>query len=145
MIHRMLVLAFLGAAVALPMTALGGMPLPPAAAGLLHDYQIDLRQQNPNFGGFDAARGRALFYSEHQAQGSEKRSCTTCHMQDPTLQGRSDVGKSIAPLAPTANAERFKNAEETEKWFRRNCRWVLGRPCTTQEKGDFITFLFSLP
>ena len=64
---------------------------------------------------------------------------------DPTREGRSDVGKTIAPLAPTANPQRFTDVSETEKWFHRNCRWVLGRTCTAQEKGDFITFLFSLP
>ena len=144
MIPRLWAVAFLCAALAFPLAALGETPLPPAAGGLLQQYQAELRTRNPAFAGFAAARGRTLFLSEHAAQGGERRSCTTCHMRDPRQPGRSDVGKTIAPLAPAANAKRFTDADETEKWFHRNCRWVLGRTCTTQEKGDFITFLFSL-
>jgi hypothetical protein len=28
-----------------------------------------------------------------------------------------------------------------EKWFTRTCQDVLGRACTAQEKGDFITYM----
>jgi len=30
------------------------------------------------------------------------------------------------------------------KWFRRNCKTVLGRECTAQEKGDILTYLSSI-
>jgi hypothetical protein len=54
------------------------------------------------------------------------------------------TGKPIAPLAPAANTERFTDAAKSEKWFRRNCNDVVGRPCTTQEKGDVLAYLMSL-
>ena len=145
MFCRLVIVAVACAALAGPLAALGKTPLTPAAAGLLRQYLAELRKQDAAFAGFDAARGRALFVSAHPGPAGARRGCTTCHMQDPTREGRSDVGKTIAPLAPSANAQRFTNPEDTEKWFHRNCRWVLGRTCTTQEKGDFITFLFSLP
>jgi hypothetical protein len=54
------------------------------------------------------------------------------------------TGKSIAPLAPAVNPERFADAATAEKWFRRNCNDVVGRECTPQEKGDVLTWLISL-
>ena len=54
------------------------------------------------------------------------------------------TGKEVAPLAPAANAERFASPAKVEKWFKRNCQDVLERPCTAQEKGDFIAYLLSV-
>jgi hypothetical protein len=28
-----------------------------------------------------------------------------------------------------------------EKWFKRNCNEVLGRDCSAQEKGDWLSFM----
>ena len=51
------------------------------------------------------------------------------------------IAKAIAPLAPSANAERFADAAKVEKWFRRNCNDVLGRTCTPSEKADVMAYL----
>jgi len=51
------------------------------------------------------------------------------------------TGKTIEPIAVSANPERFTDVSKTEKWFRRNCKWTLGRECTPQEKGDLLTWL----
>ena len=89
--------------------------------------------------GFSADRGRALY----ERKGKDW-SCSSCHTADPRRAGEHAVtGKAIRPLAPSANAERFTDAVKVEKWFRRNCRDVLGRECTPLEKGDFITWLES--
>jgi hypothetical protein len=50
----------------------------------------------------------------------------------------------IAPLAPAANPQRFTSLEKADKWFKRNCNDVLGRPCTSEEKGDVLAYLMSL-
>ena len=42
---------------------------------------------------------------------------------------------------PTRSAT--PNQADVEKWFKRNCKQVLGRECTPAEKGDFITFMMS--
>jgi hypothetical protein len=90
----------------------------------------------------DPARGRELFTADH---GSEWR-CTTCHGNPPVAAGKHAVtGKAIAPLAPAANAERFTDPTRAEKWFRRNCRDVLGRECTPLEKADVLAWLLTLP
>jgi hypothetical protein len=52
--------------------------------------------------------------------------------------------KTIQPLAPAANPERFTQAPKVEKWFKRNCRDVLKRDCTAREKGDVLTYLLTL-
>lgn len=63
----------------------------------------------------------------------------------PTTPGRhASTGKTIAPLAPAANPERFTDTAKVEKWFRRNCKDVLSRECTATEKADVLAYLTSL-
>ena len=70
-------------------------------------------------------------------------SCTTCHTQNPKHPGRTRAGKEIAAMALSVTPDRYGDAEKVEKWFARNCQSVLGRPCTAQEKGDFISFMIA--
>ena len=94
-------------------------------------------------GSFSEAAGARLWSQERPAADGS-RSCTTCHTPDPRRPGRHAVtGKVIEPLAPSANPERLSKRGEIEKWLLRNCKWTLGRECTAQEKGDFLTFLRS--
>ncbi len=100
------------------------------------------RAEDPAFAGFSATRGERFFDATHGGDWS----CTTCHGRDPRATGKHAVtGKPIEPLAPSANAKRFTNPAKVEKWFRRNCNDVLGRPCTAVERGDVLAFLRSLP
>jgi len=86
-------------------------------------------------------RGQQLFTSRH----GREWSCSSCHGAVPTQAGRhSSTGKSIAPLAPAFNPERFVDAAKTEKWFRRNCNDVMGRECSAAEKTDVIAWLRTL-
>lgn len=92
-------------------------------------------------GVFDAGRGQQFFTTTHGGDWS----CASCHTRDPRQAGRHAVtGKTIAPMAPAVNPERFARADKVEKWFKRNCRDVLARECTAQEKGDVIAWLQSL-
>ena len=89
---------------------------------------------------FSAERGRQLFM-----QKGGDWSCSTCHTADPRSEGKHAVtGKTLEPLAPAANPQRFTDRAKVDKWFRRNCRDVLGRDCTAREKGDLLTWLLSL-
>lgn len=89
---------------------------------------------------FSAERGKQLF-----EQAARDWSCSTCHTADPRAPGRHAVtGKSILPLAPSANSQRFTDRAKVDKWLRRNCRDVLARECTPREKGDLLTWLVSL-
>ncbi|MDD2769209.1 MAG: DUF1924 domain-containing protein [Methylococcus sp.] len=107
----------------------------------LDSFAAEARQTDPAYAGFDAKRGERFFGARHQGDWS----CSSCHTANPVQAGRHQVtGKTIAPLAPSANPERFTRPEKVEKWFRRNCKDVLKRACTPQEKGDVLTYLISL-
>jgi mono/diheme cytochrome c family protein len=114
-----------------------------AASPLLSRYEAGARAEDPAFKGFDAARGRTLYFEEHDTR-TGKTSCATCHTPDATKVGRSPVGKVIEPLAPSANPQRFTDAATADKWFDRNCKQVLSRTCTQRERGDFLTYVQSL-
>lgn len=94
---------------------------------------------------FSAEEGKKLFNSKrtHTVK-KEERSCTTCHTTNPAAEGKTTVGKVIGPISPAANKERFTDPKKVEKWFKRNCEWVLERECTAKEKGDYITYMTSL-
>ena len=51
------------------------------------------------------------------------------------------TGKSSGPLAPAIDSARIRVPTHVEKWFKRNCKQVMGRECTAAEKGHFLTFL----
>ena len=96
---------------------------------------------NAAFSGFDASRGEQFFKSRHGADWS----CSTCHTENPAAMGQHTVTKKdIKPMAPSANPERFTDTAKVEKWFKRNCKDVVTRECTAQEKGDVLTYLLSL-
>jgi hypothetical protein len=101
-------------------------------------YEAQAKKSAPAFSGFSAARGEQAFTNTH---GSEW-SCSSCHGAPPTGTGKhAKTGRSIAPLAPSADAQRFSDPAKVEKWFRRNCNDVMGRECTPVEKGDVIAYL----
>lgn len=111
------------------------------ANSILSGYRTEALAQDPAFKAFSAARGQA-FYRAHPASGKPKTpSCTSCHSPRPGRQGQTRAGKDIAPMAISKSPERYTDPQKVEKWFRRNCNSVLGRPCTAAEKGDFITFM----
>jgi hypothetical protein len=110
-------------------------------ADLLRDYEASARRASPAFPGFSPARGHALFDATH----GREWSCSSCHTQNPAQAGRhAKTGKTIEPLTPAANPERFTSIAQAEKWFRRNCNDVLGRECTTEEKGDVLAYLLQI-
>ena len=87
-----------------------------------------------------AERGRELFIKQW-AISERAPSCTSCHGKDMHAEGKHvKTGKRIAPLTPTVNAERFTSPKKVAKWFKRNCKEVVGRECTAAEKADFIQF-----
>lgn len=88
-----------------------------------------------------AARGQALWTARHTAS-AELESCARCHGPAPGSPGRHAItGKAIAPMAPRLTPARFTDAAKSEKWFRRNCREVIGRDCNAGEKADLLAFL----
>lgn len=89
-------------------------------------------------------RGEKFFLTKRTRADGEKVACASCHTENPKARGQTRAHKIIEPLAPVANRERFTDPAKVEKWFKRNCNDVLERPCTAQEKADFIAYLLSV-
>ena len=124
---------FAAAAMALAGAAQAAQP-----GELLANYEAAARRENPAFSGASASRGEQFFNARH----GNEWSCASCHGASGTAQGKhAKTGKVIAPLSPMANPERFADAARAEKWFKRNCNDVLGRACTSVEKGDVLAYL----
>lgn len=110
-------------------------------ADFLARFEQAAKQADPRFGGFSAARGEQFFNQTHGGEWS----CASCHTRNPAADGKhAKTAKTITPLAPAANGQRFTDAAKVDKWFKRNCNDVLGRACTPQEKGDVLTYLLSV-
>jgi mono/diheme cytochrome c family protein len=121
--------------------AVSGPAFAESPAEIQRALEAEARRATPEFAGFSARRGEQLFHARQRGEWS----CVTCHTADPRQPGRhATTGKSIAPLAPAANPDRFTTPAKVEKWFRRNCNDVLGRACTSIEKGDVLAWLLSL-
>jgi cytochrome c553 len=117
------------------LTALASTPTEQQA-----QWGVAARAQDAGFAP-SATRGKAL-YERPFNRSADMPNCVACHTTNPNQQGKHAItGKSIAPMAPAANPERFADAAKTEKWFKRNCNDVIGRECTAAEKSDFVEFL----
>ena len=109
-------------------------------AGLLAALESEAGQQTGGPVHASPARGQAFFNLRHADW-----SCASCHTADPRGPGSHVVtGKPIKPMAPAVNADRLTDRAKTDKWFRRNCQDVLGRPCTVTEQADVVAYLLSL-
>lgn len=113
-----------------------------ARDALLAGYATQAKKADPAFAGFSAQRGETLFRTKW-AKGDERTpSCTACHTDNPRNPGQNaKTGRAIEPVAVSVNPKRFTDLDQVEKQFGRDCKSVLGRDCTAQEKGDYITFM----
>lgn len=111
---------------------------------LLKQYEGQAKKESASFKGFSADHGANFYKAERMHSDGKKVSCSTCHTSDPRNQGKSRANKVIEAMAPSENPQRFTDAAKVEKWFGRNCKDVLERTCTSQEKGDYIEYLLSI-
>lgn len=129
----------LGAALLLAVLAGVGPPAAQAAtpAQLLAAYEASAKAPG------SPERGQKLFTTNF---GRELGfSCSSCHGAEPVKNGRDQVSeKSIRPLAPSANPQRFTDKTKVDTWFRLNCTDVVGRACTAGEKADVMSWLLTL-
>ena len=117
------------------------MPMASTANALLDGYQSGAKAESAKFAGFSAAAGEKFY----NAEGPKQLACASCHTASPKNPGKhAKTNKLIEPLAPSANPKRFTDAAQVEKWFKRNCNDVLGRACSLQEKGDFMSYVLSV-
>ncbi len=124
------------------MIALAALTITSAShASQLDDLLNGYRQAGAS--DFSAQRGKEFWATKHAAKnGGPARSCSACHSNDLTRVGKHiRTGKAIKPMAPSVNPARLTKAKKMKKWLHRNCKWVLGRSCSAQEKGDILMFI----
>jgi mono/diheme cytochrome c family protein len=93
-------------------------------------------------GSASAERGQAFFARRF---GRDFESCAACHGALPVKPGKDLVSeKTIAALAPAAAPQRFTDKAKVEYRFSQNCKDVVGRECSAQEKADVLAWLMSL-
>ena len=90
-----------------------------------------------------AAQGKQLWRKVFLSNSEySERSCASCHTEDLNAPGKHiKTGKSIKPMASSVNPERLSDKKKVEKWFKRNCKWTMGRECSVQEKASFLLYL----
>lgn len=89
----------------------------------------------------DVSKGDLVFNQKH----GDVWSCASCHNTPPTSTGKhASTSKPIKPLAPAFNDAAFTDTAKIEKWFKRNCRDVMKRECTPEEKLDVLAYLLNL-
>ena len=115
-----------------------------AQAGAVETLQQ--QYQAAGAGPFNASAGEAMWQNRYtDAKSGKQRSCQSCHGSDLTKASKHvKTGKVIEPMAPSVNAERLTKVKTINKWFKRNCKWTVGRECSDQEKGDFLEYLKQL-
>ena len=93
-------------------------------------------------GSASAERGEAFFTRKF---GRDFDSCAACHGALPLKAGKDLVSeKSIAALAPAVSPQRFTDKAKVEYRFAQNCKDVVGRDCSAQEKADVLSWLVGL-
>jgi hypothetical protein len=116
----------------------------PAQASEATDQMFDTYRAE-GAGEFSAERGKKMWTQNFTQQKSGKQvNCATCHTDSLQKAGAHiRTGKVIEAMSARTNSERFNETKKIKKWFLRNCKWTLGRECTVQEKGDYLTYFLS--
>ena len=91
----------------------------------------------------NAKKGEILWNKVYIGKGEfPERSCATCHTKNLTKIGKHiKTDKEIKPMAPSVNPERLTSIKKVNKWFKRNCKWTMGRECTGQEKANILVYI----
>jgi hypothetical protein len=110
-----------------------------AVDSLLKQYQQESKLK------FNQKKGSDLWQKKFvSSNGAETRSCSSCHTANLKVNGKHlKTKKLIEPLAPSVNSKRLTKTKTIKKWFKRNCKWTLGRECTAEEKGHLLTYIQS--
>ena len=127
----------------MPLALACGLAAAETPRQLIDAYTAEAAAQVAGF--HPSAQRGGDFFAKNFGVSERMPACVACHTENPAQAGRHAVtGKEIRPLAPAANLERFTDAAKVEKWFRRNCKEVVGRECSSAEKADVVQYLTGL-
>ncbi len=92
---------------------------------------------------YSAKAGETLWNKQFINKKSGKaQNCATCHGANLKRAGKHvRTGKLIQPMAPSINKDRYTDVKKIKKWFKRNCKWTMGRECSAQEQADILAYL----
>jgi cytochrome c peroxidase len=107
----------------------------------MRELETQAKTRDSSFEGFDPERGRKIFFDEFPDEKLGKVSCATCHNSDLKESGKTPVGKTIDPLAPSVNKNSLTSVKKIKKWLLRNFKQVYGREGDAKEKGDVLMFI----
>lgn len=109
---------------------------------LLLIQTVTAGQTTTNTNSMGASVAGEKLWNQEFTHSEKPRSCATCHGENPGLEGKHvRTGKQIKPMAPSITPGRLTDVKKVEKWFKRNCKWTLGRECTSDEKRHFIHYV----
>lgn len=110
-------------------------------ASLVGDMMNEFKQQGVETA--NPAAGATFWQKEFVDQKSgDVRACKSCHGTDLRKSGKHvRTEKVIKPMAVSVNTDRLTDRKKVNKWFKRNCKWTLGRECTAQEKADVMVYI----
>jgi len=113
------------------------------ARTLASQYEQEAMKHDKN-AKLSAEAGRA-FYTKKVLVGGKEMSCSACHTNDPTKEGKHvDTGKPIKPVAISANPDSFSDVKKVEKNFSTHCRDLYRKDCAALDKGNFLTYMLSV-
>ena len=130
------------------LVALGVFSLPVQASvdgakQFAEQYAAHVKAVSPAYK-LSADAGREFYVKKYTRKGKEE-SCSTCHTDNPASKGKhSETGKVIQELSPAVNPRRFSNLQHVEENFSKHCQDIIGRDCTQQEKGNYVTYLLTV-
>jgi len=107
-------------------------------------YGEEAKKLNPK-STLSAEAGRAFYTKKVVDRFGKDVSCSACHTDNPASEGKhKETGKSIKPLAPSANPDRFADVNKTERNFSKHCKDLYQKDCSAQDKGDYVTYLLTV-
>lgn len=114
----------------------------PAMKAYISELKAQAKTNNANFMDFDANRGEQIFRTKNKGKNGETLSCQSCHSTNLRQSGNNVfTGKTIPPLAPSANPSSLSDVKNVQKWLKRNFKDVFLREGTALEKGDVLYYL----
>ena len=110
-------------------------------ADAINDIFIEYKEKGVS--SVNEQAGESLWNKEFKEKKTgQNRSCTSCHGIDLAKAGKHvRTDKPIEPMAPSVNKKSLTDVKKIKKWFKRNCKWTLGRECSAQEQADVLSYL----
>ncbi len=114
------------------------------AEKLIMIYTAQAKNVNADYAGPTVADGKFFFNRKIKLGNGKEMACASCHTANPADSGKNVVThKSIKPLSPAVNAQRFADFEKVEAKFTEHCIEIIGSDCTAAEKASYITYLLT--